>query len=341
MRAPNLSDSDAPLVNATRFRQAHAADWERLDDLVMRMEKRSARALSDDDLLALPTLYRTTVSSLAVARDTSLDRALVAFLEQLCTRAYFQIYGVQTPVRRQLAEFFRMNWPEAVRSLWRETLFCLALTVGAAAVAYLLIRGDQTWFYSIIPEGLAAGRDPAASAEHLRSTLYDNDTQFLGAFATFLFTHNSQIAIFAFALGFAFAVPTVLLILYNGLMLGAFVAVFAARGLGLNLAAWLMIHGTTEVFAICIAGASGIRIGTAVAFPGRLSRMDATVRAGRTAATAMGGTVIMLGVAGILEGVGRQTIVDDGVRALIGATALAGWMVYFYAWPRDRMSNGE
>lgn len=341
MKAPNLASSNAPLVNATRFRQAHAADWERLDDLVTRMEKRSARALSDDDLFALPTLYRTTISSLAVARDTSLDRALIAFLEQLCTRAYFQIYGVQTPVRRQLADFFRTSWPEAVRSLWRETLFCLALTLGAAAVAYLLIRGDPTWFYSIIPEGLAGGRDPAASAEHLRSTLYDNDTEFLGAFATFLFTHNSQIAIFAFALGFAFAIPTVLLILYNGLMLGAFVAVFAAKGLGLNLAAWLMIHGTTEVFAICIAGASGIHIGMAVAFPGRLSRMDAAVRAGRTAATAMGGTVIMLGVAGLLEGVGRQTINDDGLRALTGAAALAGWVLYFYAWPRNRISHGE
>ena len=75
------------------------------------------------------------------------------------------------------------------------------------------------------------------------------------AFATYLFTHNSQIAIFAFALGFAFAVPTILLILYNGLMLGAFFAVFAAKGLAFNLAGWLMIHGTTELFAIAIAGA--------------------------------------------------------------------------------------
>jgi uncharacterized membrane protein SpoIIM required for sporulation len=341
VNAPNVVSGDTLLVNATRFRQAHAADWERLDELVTRMEKRSPRALSDDDLLALPALYRTTISSLAVARDTSLDRALITFLEQLCTRAYFQIYGVQTPIRRQLADFFKWGWPEAVRSLWRETLLCLGLTIGAAVVAYLLIRGDQTWFYSIIPEGLAGGRDPAASTEYLRSTLYEADTDFLGAFATFLFTHNSQIAIFAFALGFAFAVPTSLLILYNGLMLGAFVAVFAAKGLGLNLAAWLMIHGTTEIFAICIAGAAGIHIGMAVAFPGRLSRMDAAVRAGRTAATAMAGTVIMLAVAALLEGIGRQTIVDDGLRALIGATALAAWLVYFYAWPQMRVRHGD
>ena len=335
-----LARGDAPLVNATRFREAHAPEWERLDTLVTRLEKQSIRKLADHDLLALPALYRSTLSSLSLARDTSLDRALVVYLEQLCTRAYFQIYGVKTPAGRQVARFFRRSWPEAVRALWRETLFCVILTFGAAIVAYLLIRGDPAWFYSIIPEGLAQGRDPSASAEDLRATLYPDQKQWLGVFATFLFTHNSQVAVFAFALGFAFAVPTVLLILYNGLMLGAFFAVFEAKGLGPNLAAWLMIHGTTEIFAICISGAAGIRIGMAVAFPGRLSRMDSVVRAGRTAATAMIGTVIMLAVAGLLEGVGRQTILDDSLRGLIGSAAIAAWLVYFYALPLRRTADG-
>jgi uncharacterized membrane protein SpoIIM required for sporulation len=336
-----LAVPHTPLVNATRFRQAHEDDWSRLEQIVTRMEKRSIRSLSDEDLLALPGLYRTTLSSLSVARDTSLDRALIAYLERLSTRAYFQIYGVQTPASRQLAGFFARGWPNAVRSLWRETLFCVALTFGAAVVAYLLIRSDPTWFYSIIPEGLAQGRDPTTSADALRATLYDKQKDFLGAFATFLFTHNSQIAIFSFALGFAFAVPTVLLILYNGLMLGAFYAIFAAKGLGPNVIGWLMIHGTTEIFAICISGAAGIRIGLAIAFPGRASRMDSAVQAGRVAAMAMAGTVIMLAVAGLLEGVGRQTITDDGFRMLIGSAVLVGWLTYFYAWPSRRTSGGQ
>lgn len=333
-----------PLVNATRFRQAHEGDWQRLEDIVSRMEKRSIRRISDDDLLALPGLYRTTLSSLSVARDTSLDRGLVTYLERLCTRAYFQIYGVQTPALRQLKGFFRNGWPSAVRSLWRETVFCVALTLGAALLAYLLIRSDPSWFYSVIPEGLSEGRDPSASAQFLRSTLYDSGKDkdgLLGVFATFLFTHNSQVAIFSFALGFAFAVPTVLLILYNGLMLGAFFAIFAAKGLAFNVAGWLMIHGTTEIFAICISGAAGIRIGTAIAFPGQKSRADAAVEAGRTAATAMAGTVLMLAVAGLLEGVGRQTILDDNMRMLIGSAVLIGWLGYFYALPLRNRASGD
>jgi uncharacterized membrane protein SpoIIM required for sporulation len=318
------------VVNASRFRAAHEADWERLEQLVARMEKRSIRALSDDDILALPLLYRTTLSSLAVARDTSLDRGLIVYLEQLSTRAYFQIYGVQTSAWRQLGHFFARGWPEAVQGLWRETLVCVLLTLASAAVAYFLIRSDPTWFFGIIPESLAGGRDPSASAEALSKTLYDRHDDMLATFATYLFTHNSQIAIFAFALGFAFAVPTILLILYNGLMLGAFFAVFAAKGLAFNLGGWLFIHGTTELFAINIAGAAGIRIGTAIAFPGRDSRTEAAVRAGRPAALAMAGAVVMLAVAGLLEGIGRQTIVDDFSRYAIGTAMLAGWLTYFY-----------
>lgn len=345
MNASLLAQSDAPRVNATRFRQAHEGDWMRLEEIVTRMEKRSIRSLSDDDLLALPGLYRTTLSSLSVARDTSLDRSLITYLERLCTRAYFQIYGVQTPAWRQLAGFFARGWPEAVLSLWRETLFCVLLTFGAAFLAYLLISRDPSWYYSIIPQGLAGGRDPTSSAAALRDTLYNSPhgkDDWLGVFATFLFTHNSQIAIFAFALGFAFAVPTVLLILYNGLMLGAFCAIFATKGLGPNVAAWLMIHGTTEIFAICISGAAGMRIGMAIAFPGRKSRADAAVSAGRVAATAMAGAVIMLAVAGLLEGIGRQTINNDSMRMTIGIVVLVGWLVYFYAWPaRWTVKRGE
>jgi uncharacterized membrane protein SpoIIM required for sporulation len=327
------------LVNASRFRAAHAGEWERLERIVGRIEKRSVRAVDDEDLLALPLLYRSALSSLSVARETSLDRALVGYLEQLCTRAYFQIYGVPTSAPKQLKRFFARSWPLAVQALWRETLIGLVLTLAGTLVGYLLVASDPAWFYGIIPEALAHGRDPTASAATLRQTLYGHHSDMLATFATSLFTHNAQIAIFAFALGFAFAVPTVLLILYNGLMMGAFFALFVPKGLGVGLGGWLIIHGTTEIFAIILAGAAGFRIGTAIAFPGRLSRGDAAVAAGRSAATVMAGAVAMLAVAGLLEGIGRQTVLTDGMRYLIGITMLVGWLVYFYL-PRGADPRG-
>ena len=322
----------APLVNATRFRTAHESDWARLDALLTRIEKRSVRALSDEDLLALPLLYRTALSSLSVARETSLDRALTAYLEQLCTRAYFQLYGVPTSLSRQLVHFFAIGWPMAVRALWKETLFCVLLLAVGTATGFMLVAHDPAWYYSLIPDGMSGGRDPSASVATLRDTIYGESKRdgMLGAFATFLFTHNSQVAIFAFALGFAFAVPSLLLLVYQGLTLGAMLALFFSKGLGPGFVGWLTIHGTTELFAIAIAGAAGIRIGTAVALPGRETRIDAAVRAGRATGVAMAGVVCMLLIAGLLEGIGRQTVQVDAWRYGIGLAMLFAWLTYYY-----------
>ena len=322
----------APLVNASRFRAAHEAEWERLDQLVTRMEKRSVRALSEEDILALPLLYRSALSSLSVARETSLDRALIVYLEQLCTRAYFQLYGVPDSALRQARQFFGSGWPLAVQALWRETLACLALSIAGVLAGYWLVAADPGWYYSIIPDAMAGGRDPAASVETLRATIYSSNPHesALATFAAYLFTHNSQVAIFSFALGFAFTVPTVLLLVYNGLTLGAMLCLFAQKGLGFGFVGWLAIHGSTELFAIILAGAAGMKIGTAFAFPGRQARTEAAMIAGRGAAIAMAGVVLMLMVAGLLEGIGRQTVQDDLMRYGIGLAALTGWLAYYY-----------
>src|SRR3546814_3046113 len=120
---------------------------------------------------------------------------------------------------------------------------------------------------------MSGGRDPRASVEFLRTTLghgpapAGEDQGALHIFATYLFTHNSRVSIMAFALGFAFGVPTLLLEYYQGLSLGAMLAVFSGKGLGVDFGGWLFIHGTTELFAAVLAGAAGLRLGTAVVFP--------------------------------------------------------------------------
>lgn len=326
-----IKKDDGPRVNASRFRAAHQAEWERLDTLCRRLEKRGGwRSLSEDDLLALPQLYRSALSSLSAARAFSLDMALLTGLEQLCARAYFQIYGVPTTAREHVMGFFGHGLPEAVRALGRELVFCLALTALGIGVGYWLVTSDPSWFYALVPGGLGGGRDPTADAHFLRNTIYGSrEDSTLAIFTTYLFTHNAQVALMAFALGFAFAVPSVLLIAYQGLTVGAMIAIFAAKGLGPDFTDWLTIHGTTELLAINIAGAAGLRIGLAAAFPGRDARLDAMTRAGRQAATAMGGAVCMLIVAGILEGIGRQIVQDGAQRAIIGFLMLCGWTLYF------------
>jgi uncharacterized membrane protein SpoIIM required for sporulation len=326
-------NAPAPELKSARFRREREGDWLRLEKLLRRLETEPVSRLGDDDLLALPVLYRSTLSSLSVARETSLDQGLLDYLEGLCTRAYFVVYGARPSVWERVLRFFRVDWPAAARALWRETALAGVLFVLGVAVAYLLYRADPDWFYAFIPEQMAGGRGPTSTAAMLKAVLYDGGGEkrdSLAIFATFLFTHNAGVALFAFALDFAFGTPTAYLMVANGCTLGALYALYASHGLGFELVGWLMIHGVTEIFATLLAAAGGFRIGWTLAFPGARGRVEALSAAGRQAATLMAGVVVMLFVAGGLEGVGRQVITNDYARYAIAALSAAVWGVYFY-----------
>lgn len=329
--------STAPTFGLRHFRGEREADWQRLEALLDLVERKSPRRLTNDDLIELPRLYRATLSALSIARETSLDAAMIGYLESLSTRAYFILYGCRESPVRQIAGFFAGGWSAAVRGIALETLVIAALFFASALAGYFLVGSDPAWFAALVPGELAGGRDMQASAEQLRSTLYDPPRQGgLHIFATYLFTHNAQISIMAFALGFAFGLPTAFLIAQNGIMLGAFYAVFVPKGLGYGLTGWLMIHGTTELSAIILAGAAGLHIGRAVAFPGTRTRLAAAGEAGRRAALVMIGVVVMLLVAGLLEGFARQLVTADAARYAIAAIMLAFWVGYFALAGRTR-----
>ena len=323
----------APALKSRLFREEREDDWKRLERLLAKLERGSLRRLSEDELIALPALYRSALSSLSTARAVSLDRALTDYLESLCIRAYFAVYGVRSRPLEQVARFLAHGWPDAVRRLWRETLVAAAITAAGAAAGYLLVRQDAGWFYAFIPAAVAQGRGPDAGAPALRQVLYTGDRTGLGVFASFLFTHNAQIALYAFALGFALCAPTALLVAANGATLGALAEVYDAKGLGFQLWGWLLIHGVTELFAVVLAAAAGFRLGATLAFPGDRTRLDALAAEGRRAATVMAGVVLMLMVAGLLEGFGRQLIKNDLARYGVAALSALGWGGYFYGAP--------
>lgn len=318
-------------LKSHRFRAEREADWKRLETLLDLFERGRRAQLSDDDVVAIPVLYRSALSSLSAARAVSLDQNLIAYLESLCTRAYFCVYGTRTTLLERLVRFFVKDWPDAVRALWRETLVSGGFGIAGTIIAYVLVKSGAQWFYAFIPGEMAQGRDPSASTRELANVLFEkHGADGLTVFSSFLFTHNAQIAVLSFALGFACCLPTSFLLFYNGLMLGAMFAVYVEHGLGIALGGWLFIHGVTELFAITLSGAAGFRIGWALAFPGRQSRLDAMTAAGRQAAVVMIGAVVMLAVAGLLEGYARQLIVSTPIRYSIALATAVGWGFYFY-----------
>ena len=118
--------------------------------------------------------------------------------------------------------------------------------------------------------------------------------------------------------------------------LGAMLWLFGGAGLLPDFVAWLSVHGTTEFTAILLAGAAGLHIGRTMAFPGERSVLAAAAASGRRAALVMAGVVVMLAIAGLLEGYARQLVEDPLGRAAIGGTMLAFWLAWFLLMGRTR-----
>lgn len=327
---------EAAALRSDRFRLEREADWQKLEAIVARMEAGRLRKLSDEDVLALPVLYRTVVSSLSVARETSLDAATLAYLEALVQRAWFLVYGPRVSLWQWLGHFLSGEWSRAVRAMGKDVLIALGVMVTGVVVGWLLVASDIEWYHALVPPEMASGRVPGASREVLMGTLFGNQGQDAkSAFAASLFSNNAQVAILAFALGFAFGVPTLLLLVHNMGLMGAMLWLYHGQGLTVDFVGWLAVHGTTEVFAILLAGAAGLHIGRSMAFPGRGSVMQAAAEAGQRASLVMVGVVLMLVVAAVLEGFARQLIDHTQGRLVVGGFMLVLWLAYFFAFARD------
>jgi len=324
---------DELILKSYQFRREREASWQELDGLLRRMEAGSARSLSEAELMRLPTLYRAALSSLSVARSISLDQSLLVYLEDLANRAYFQVYGPRAGLGEMAGEFLLRRFPAAVRTLHRPILLAGFLMLLGLAAGWLLADRDPEWFYSLVPQNLAEGRLPTATTEALRQQLYEDPAagakDRLSVFASYLLLHNSAVGIAAFALGVALGVPTVLLMLDNGLILGAMLALYAGRGLGTAFGGWLVIHGSTELTAVTLCGGAGLALADALLFPGRRRRSEALAAAGRVAGLVVLGAILMLLVAGLLEGFARQLVTDDVARYAIGSAMAVAWLLYF------------
>lgn len=326
------------LPRSTEFRLRREPAWRELEELVGRVERKGVRSLPATALARLPVLYRGALSALSVARSISLDRNLLAYLESLAGRAYLAVYGTRRHLREALSDFARWRFPAAVRGFrWHLAAAALLLALGAAA-GFLLTLGDMDRYYAFVSPEMAGGRSPTSSTEALRDALYAEQSTagLLTTFAMFLFSNNARVGMLAFALGFAAGLPAALLLFVNGLTLGAFAALYHSRGLSLELWAWLLPHGVTELSAVVLCGAGGLALAQRLAFPGAAGRLAGLAEQGRRAGTMVLGAVGMFFLAGLVEGIFRQKVHSVPVRWAVAASSAVLWSAYFALAGRRR-----
>ncbi len=328
-----VQPTHALILKSSQFRASREETWRELEALVARVEKRGVLSLPAEDLERLPLLYRSTLSALSVARSIALDRNLLTYLEALSLRAYLVVYGPRVRQMRGLLRFLTTDLPRAVRQArWHFLIAFIALASGCIA-GYMLTMHNEDWFDTLVPAGLAGGRGPDSTAADLRNdelfAPWPGPVQSFALMANFLFDHNTLVGLLIFSLGIVAGIPALLLLVYQGLTVGAFVALHANRGLTVDCLGWLSVHGVTELSAIMLFGAAGLVLAEKILFPNRMPRLESLATSGKLATQIAVGAVMMLFVAGILEGGFRQLVQSTDWRFAIGGATGVLWLAYF------------
>src|SRR5205823_40758 len=91
-------------------------------------------------------------------------------------------------------------------------------------------------------------------------------------------------------------------LIVNGLMLGMGLGLFVNYHAGWYLGTFVAGHGVLELTAIFISGGAGLRLAHALLAPGDRPRRDAVVVDGAIAVRMIGAVIVLLVLAGSIEG---------------------------------------
>jgi uncharacterized membrane protein SpoIIM required for sporulation/uncharacterized RDD family membrane protein YckC len=334
-RAGSGSPAAAGLLRRQRPR------WARYDALLERARRSRLSSLSHDELSQFAALYREVASDLARARTYGASPELIYTLERAVGSGHNVLYSPPVRSARRAWEWLAGGFPALVRRRALPILLAGALLYGPAAAAFIAIVDVPARAPLILPAEMIARAEDGA-ARHARGEGYiDVPEVFMPLFSSGIIANNVQVTFFAFAGGIVVGLGTTLILLLNGVMLGGVAGLFQAEGLSVYLWSFVLPHGILELTAICIAGGAGLLLGSAFLLPGRRTRRDALVHRGRDAVMLLGGTVVMLILAGLIEGFISPSALPSAVKLGFGALMAFVMSAYLVLSGRDAEVAGE
>jgi uncharacterized membrane protein SpoIIM required for sporulation len=275
------------------FVRRRRASWEELGALLSKLEKGGA---SLADLGRLDGLYRRAASDLARARTFYPGSDAALYLNELCARGYGVLYRRRAGSGSALARFFRVDFPGTFIAEARFFWVALGLLAAGALVGAVAALVDPASVNGVVPD---------AVREHLEAGSLWTDSPIAAAspvMGSTIAANNMGVALSAFGLGLTAGLGTAAMLLFNGLHLGAILALCFQAKLGYRLLGFMVAHGFVEVAAILIAGQAGLIIGWAILAPGELSRADALRARGRAALRLVLGTLPLFLAIAMVEG---------------------------------------
>ncbi|MDX1407298.1 MAG: stage II sporulation protein M, partial [Saprospiraceae bacterium] len=211
--------------------------------------------------------------------------------------------------------------------LWSAIAFLAAVAVGVVSTIMepdftRTILGDS--YVNMTLENIERG-DPLAVYKQMESG------DMFGRIAV----NNIRVALLMYIVGIFAGIPTILLLLTNGVMVGTFLQYFIAQDLGWTAFSTIFLHGSLELSAIVIVGGCGLLLGSCALFPGTYSRSFALVRGAKDSLKLVLGIAPFIVLAALIEGYVTRLYQDmsGGVRLLIILGSLSGLIWYAFIYP--------
>ena len=247
-------------------------------------------------------LYQQTSAHLAEVRHLTAERELREYLEQLVARSYARIYVRRTERdRRRWWQWFTAAFPAAVRRHAMALLLSAGIFLVGAVFGLIAMRLDPSAKASLLP----FGHGQTTPTERVKREMEDQGkriTQARSRFSAELMTHNTQVAFFTLGLGMTFGLGTIVMLFYNGVILGAVALDYIVDGQVVFLMGWILPHGSVEIPAILLAGQAGLVLGHAlIGWGNRLPRRLRLRAVMPDLVTMAGGVAMLLVWAGIIE----------------------------------------
>jgi len=252
------------IVDLKQFIVRERSTWEELDKMLTHVENETILRLTLEEVQRLHYLYERTGAGLIKISTFAAEPNLVHSLESLLTRAYAELQsGRSRSDKLSLRRWLFDTFPQTFRRHSRFFMAALLLTIfgalfGGAAVAF---DPDAKAAIAPFPHLL---RSPAERVKEEESSTNPVLASSKGRFSAALITNNTKVSILALALGITWGIGTLLLLFYNGVVLGAVIFDYVRAGQSVFLMGWLLPHGVVEIPAILIAGQAGLLLGQAL-----------------------------------------------------------------------------
>ncbi|MET4639047.1 stage II sporulation protein M [Mycetocola sp. 2940] len=309
------------------YSAAHREEWDRLDALA---SKRSLSGAEADELI---DRYQAGATQLSAIKTTAGSTVHGDRLSVSLSKARLRFTAAGSNVLSQLPRFFLLQLPAALYRLRWLTLAVALATMVVAGMWAVWVLGDPQ-----VLANLGSDDELRQLAEEDFIDYYSDNPA--ASFAGQVWTNNAWIAAQCIAFGVTGVwVPYV--VLQNAQNLGITAAVLFSFGHGDTFFLYIAPHGMLELTAIFVAAAGGLRIFWAWVSPGNRTRGQALAEDGRALFTVAIGLVLVLLVAGILEGFVTPQPWPWPVKIGIGAAALGAFLFYMLVVGRRAYRAGE